>query len=367
MMKFFLFAFLFFIQFQVLAQKNTQDSLNCHQGIPTKKTLLAKNKSFTKKLKNIDNMALIPGGEFTMGSSNAEGRADEYPTHQVKIEPFYLDITEVTNQEFAEFVKLTNYKTVAEKPVDWEELKKQLPENTEKPADSLLAPSSLVFKPSIQEVNLADYNQWWEFMQGADWQHPGGPSTSIKNKENHPVVQVAWEDAKAFCEWQGKRLPTEAEWEFAARGGLKDAIYPWGNELLSENKEKANTWEGVFPVKDSGKDGFSMGTAPVKSYQPNNYGLYDMAGNVWEWVEDNYHSNYYQYLKDHFPVADNPHGPKSSYDPEEPFVPKKVIRGGSFLCNESYCASYRCSARMKSSPDSGLNHTGFRCAKSNIE
>lgn len=364
-------TFLFFLtSIGLFAQKLDSNMASCHVPVPTKRFLIAANSTKPKPIlpkesaNKPKNMAKIPGGTFNMGSVNEEGRTDEYPLHLVKVDGFYMDITEVTNQAFSEFVKATNYKTIAEKPIDWEELKKQLPEGTPKPDDELLAPSSLVFTPTTRAVNLNDYSQWWEFIQGADWKHPSGPNSNLEGKENHPVVQIAWEDAKAFCQWQGKRLPTEAEWEWASRGGLKDQVYPWGNELLTENKEKANTWEGTFPVSDTGEDGFAMGTGPVKSYQANGYGLYDMAGNVWEWVEDNYHANYYQYLKENFEISDNPKGPSSSYDPDEPFIPKKVMRGGSFLCNETYCASYRCSARMKSSPDTGLNHTGFRCVKS---
>lgn len=297
-----------------------------------------------------------------MGADNQQGQSDEYPKHRVFVERFWMDATEVTNAQFAQFVKATGYLTTAERKPIWEELRKQLPSDTPKPSDDVLIASSLVFKAPSKAVSLADYSQWWQWIAGADWCHPNGPGSSIVDKENCPVVQVSWEDAVAYATWAGKRLPTEAEWEWAARGGLKNAIYPWGNEPVEAGKSKANSWQGHFPDQNSGRDGFYE-TAPVKSFAPNGYGLYDMAGNVWEWCADWYRSDYYMTNSAHKAIK-NPKGPGQSYDPDEPTVPKRVQRGGSFLCNDLYCSSYRTSARMKSSPDTGLSHSGFRCVKS---
>jgi sulfatase modifying factor 1 len=336
----------------------------CHVPVPSKNgVLLAKNPQVVASTKKVNSagMVQIPGGIFMMGSHEKEGRTDEYPLHRVKLPGFWMDETEVTNAQFEAFVQATGYVTTAEKPIDWEEMKKQVPEGTPKPADSLLAASSLVFVPSSSPVDLRDYSQWWQFVRGADWRHPTGPLSDIKGKENHPVVQVSWDDAQAYARWAGKRLPTEAEWEWAARGGLKDLEFPWGSESVDKGKIKANTWQGKFPYQDDAKDGYKFSTAPVKSYQSNRYGLSDMAGNVWEWCADNYRADYYQSLKSKLSIS--PRGPATSFDPDEPGIPKKVMRGGSFLCNDSYCASYRVAARMKSSPDSGLGHTGFRCVK----
>jgi formylglycine-generating enzyme len=303
-------------------------------------------------------MKWVPGGQFMMGSSDKEGRRDEYPTHQVTVKGFWMDETEVTNAQFAAFVKATGYLTTAERKPDWEEIRKQLPPGTPKPADSLLVASSLVFAASNSPIPLNDASQWWRWTSGADWQHPQGPQSSLKGKENYPVVHISWDDANAYAKWAGKRLPTEAEWEFAARAGLKDNIYTWGNEPVNQGRQKANIWQGRFPDDNKKLDGFG-GAAPVKSFMPNSYGLYDMAGNVWEWCADWYHESWYDQLAGK--TVSDPEGPSSSHDSQEPGVPKRVVRGGSFLCHDSYCASYRVSARMKTSPDTGLEHTGFRC------
>lgn len=305
-------------------------------------------------------MVLIPAGEFMMGGDNSQASQDEYPKHKVRVHSFFMDATEVTNAQFKRFVDATHYITVAERKPDWNELRKSLPPGTPKPADSLLVPSSLVFKSTSGPVDLHDYSQWWRWVKGADWKHPQGPSSSIKGKENYPVVQVSWEDAQAYCKWAGKRLPTEAEWEYAARGGLQNEIYPWGNEPINKGEPKANSWEGNFPYRNEKKDGYE-GIAPVKSYKPNGYRLYDMSGNVWEWCNDWYDAKYYQTVANG--ITDDPKGPEKSNDPEDPYTPKKSLRGGSFLCNDSYCSGYRVARRMKSSPDTGLEHTGFRCVK----
>lgn len=309
-------------------------------------------------------MKLIPGGSFMMGADNDQASADEYPKHPVQVKSFWMDETEVTNAQFQKFVEATGYITTAERKPDWEELKKSLPPGTPKLPDSVLVAASLVFRQSEGPVNLYDYNQWWSWVPGASWKHPQGPGSDIKGKENYPVVHVSWYDAMAYCKWAGKRLPTEAEWEYAARGGLENAIYPWGNEHVNAGRPKANSWEGNFPYYNELKDRF-VRSAPVRSFQPNGYGLYDMAGNVWEWCSDWYHSEYYAGANNK-PLSD-PQGPGKSYDPEDPHTPKKSLRGGSFLCNDAYCSGYRVARRMKSSPDTGLEHTGFRCVKDVVE
>ncbi|MBK6991288.1 MAG: formylglycine-generating enzyme family protein [Chitinophagaceae bacterium] len=306
-------------------------------------------------------MLLIPGGVFDMGADNEQASPDEYPKHEVQVSAFYMDETEVTNAQFKKFVDATGYITTAEKKPDWEELKKTVPPNTSKPPDSVLVAASLVFRSSNGPVDLNDFNQWWSWVNGASWKHPQGSGSSIEGKENYPVVQVSWDDAMAYCKWAGKRLPTEAEWEFAARGGLINNIYPWGNEHVNTGKPKANSWEGKFPYLNEKKDGY-ITSAPVKSFAANGYGLHDMAGNVWEWCSDLYNYDYYKQLQGKTTV--NPQGPTTSFDPQEPFTEKRSLRGGSFLCNDSYCSGYRSARRMKSSHDTGLEHTGFRCVRS---
>lgn len=307
-----------------------------------------------------EGMVLIPGGTFSMGADNAQADEDEYPKHEVTVDSFYIDATEVTNAQFAKFVQATGYRTTAEQKPDWNEMKKTLPPGTPKPPDDELVAASLVFRQADHPVSLDAYGQWWDWVPGADWRHPQGPGSSIKGKENYPVVQVSWYDAKAYCKWAGKELPTEAQWEFAARGGLINNIYPWGNEHVNTGKPKANTWEGQFPYANDRKDGYTR-LAPVKKFAPNGYGLYDMAGNVWEWCSDWYAADYYTRIAKQHTL--NPTGPAKSYDPMEPLMQKRSMRGGSFLCNDAYCSGYRASRRMKSTPDTGFEHTGFRCVK----
>lgn len=306
-------------------------------------------------------MVWVAGGTFRMGADNKQGLEDEYPKHTVTVGGFWIDVSEVTNAQFAAFVKATGYVTTAERKPDWEELKKQLPPGTDKPDESLLTPASLVFSQPDHAVPLSDYSQWWSWQKGASWKHPHGPGSSIKGKENYPVVHVSWYDAQAYCKWAGKRLPTEAEWEFAARGGLDGRIYPWGNESVNTGKTKGNFWEGHFPDKNTVGDHFFY-AAPVRSFSPNGYGLYDMAGNVWEWCADYYNNTYYKDTDRPGGVKD-PKGPAKAFDPDEPYARKRVIRGGSFLCNESYCTGYRVARRMKSTEDSGMEHLGFRCVE----
>jgi formylglycine-generating enzyme len=306
-------------------------------------------------------MIWIPKGEYMMGGDNNQSEADEYPKHKVKLDGFWMDQTEVTNAEFEKFVKATNYITTAERKPKWNELKKELPPGTEKLDDSLLVPASLIFFSPQTAIELSDVSQWWEWKKGADWRHPHGPESSIKGKENYPVVHISWFDAQAFCKWAGKRLPTEAEWEYAARGGLKNNVYPWGNTPVEEGHAKCNSWQGEFPFKNNLRDKYFY-AAPVKSYSPNGYSLFDMAGNVWEWCSDYYHYSYYAMSCKPEGIR-NPKGPGNSYDPNEPFAKKRVIRGGSFLCNDTYCSGYRVARRMKSTEDSGMEHVGFRCVK----
>lgn len=310
-------------------------------------------------------MVWIPGGEFLMGSTDPLARPDEAPVHRVRVDGFWMDTTEVTNEMFAAFVAATGYVTVAERPVDWEQLRKQLPDGTPKPDESMLQPGSLVFTPPDQPVDLSRFDLWWSWTPGANWKHPSGPLSDLTGKDAYPVIHVAYEDAAAYAKWAGKRLPTEAEWEFAARGGLDAARNVWGNEPVDPSR--CNTWQGHFPDHNTAEDGFA-GTAPVRSFPPNAYGLYDMAGNVWEWCSDLYRPDAYaRQMLAAGPggVIDNPLGPTASLDPRNPYAPEsRVHRGGSFLCNDSYCASYRPSARMAAPPDTGMQHLGFRCVAS---
>ena len=337
----------------------------CTSAIPNRFAALKNSPSTTGKqtisttVNNHEGMVWIEGGTYTMGGDNEQARRDEFPKHTVKVNGFFMDATEVTNEQFAAFVKATHYITTAEKDVKWEDLKKQLPAGTAKPSAEMLKAASLVFVPTENPVSLDDYSQWWRWTHGADWKHPKGPESDIVGKEKFPVVHISWDDANAYCKWAGKRLPTEAEWEYAARGGVKNNIYTWGNTNVDSGAAKCNYWQGSFPNKNDNTDGF-YGAAPVKTFAPNGYGLYDMAGNVWEWTADLYHADYYSTFAK-IKLANNPKGPAKSFDPDEPSVPKRTMRGGSFLCNESYCSGYRVSSRMKTSADSGMEHLGFRC------
>jgi formylglycine-generating enzyme required for sulfatase activity len=309
-------------------------------------------------------MAWIPGGEFSMGAallgdsdagSGCSGTPldDARPVHRVYVDGFWMDRTEVTNEDFTRFVRATGYVTVAERAPTAEEYPTA-------PRENLVA-GSVVFVPPPSPVPLDNHFRWWSYVPRASWRHPFGPGSNLRGREHDPVVHVAFEDAKAYAKWAGKRLPTEAEFEFAARGGLTGKLYAWGDELRPDGRWMANTFQGHFPNDDTGDDG-SKGIAPVASYPPNAYGLHDIAGNVWEWVTDWYRADYYAALASHG-VARNPRGPDESFDPAEPGVAKRVQRGGSFLCSSQYCTRYLVGSRGKGEPSSGANHLGFRCVK----
>jgi len=309
-------------------------------------------------------MVYIPGGNFIMGSDAEYAQSNEGPEIQVKIDPFFMDETEVTNAEYSKFVKETGYITIAERPIEWEQIKNDLPDGTPKPADSFFEPGSLVFSPPNHPVNLDDYSLWWQWVKGSDWKHPQGPDSNIDGKDNYPVVQIAYEDAIAYTKWVGKRLPTEAEWEFASRGNEGYSQFTWGDELSPQNTYLANFFQGDFPHNNTLEDGYET-AAPIKSFPKNSFGLYDMIGNVWEWTSDWYSPDTKkQYLVNASKLCINPKGPDISYDPSDPYATqKRVIKGGSFLCSDQYCSNYRSSSRMATSIDSGQNHLGFRCVK----
>lgn len=309
-----------------------------------------------------EGMVWIPGGEFSMGSdetgeafcSVAGVTGDAQPIHRVYVDGFWMDATEVTNAQFAKFVEATGYVTIAEHVPTKQEFPDALPEN--------LVAGSTVFTPTPGPVSLDGYYQWWRYVKGANWRHPEGPDSDIKGRENYPVVQIAYADAQAYATWAGKRLPTEAEWEFAARGGLSGKLFAWGDDFHPAGKTMANTYQGKFPMNDTGADGFA-GLAPVARFPPNGYGLYDVAGNVWEWCSDWYRPDAYAQRAASHEVIRNPQGPDTSFDPAEPTDKKRVQRGGSFLCTDQYCSRYMVGTRGKGEVSTGGNHVGFRCAK----
>ena len=311
-----------------------------------------------------EGMVWIPGGEFSMGADVAceslcgmSGTTrDAQPIHRVAVDPFWMDATEVTHAEFEKFVAATGYVTVAEQKPTAEEFPGAPPE--------ALVAGSVVFAPTPGPVPLTQFT-WWSYVPGASWRHPEGPESGRKIDPDSPVVHVAYEDAAAYAKWAGKRLPTEAEWEFAARGGFAGRTFTWGNEYKPDGKFQANVYQGKFPVKggDTGEDGFK-GIAPVAQYPPNPYGLHDMAGNVWEWCSDWYRMDSYARAAAGGGPVRNPKGPDSSFDPAEPGTPKRVQRGGSFLCSDQYCTRYILGSRGKGEVRSGSNHVGFRCVKS---
>ena len=291
-----------------------------------------------------EDMVWIPGGTFRRGF---EEEPDAQPIREIEIDGFWIDRTEVTNAQFAAFVKATGYATIAEQPPD--------PQLFPDAPRELLVPGSIVFSPPAGKADLRHPLTWWRYQPGVNWRHPEGPSSSIEGREDHPVVHVCWDDAEAYVRWAGKRLPTEAEWEYAARGGLEGKRYAWGDEPHSGAQWPANTWQGRFPVQNTAADGY-LATVRVGSFPPNGFGLYDVAGNVWEWCADWYRPDAYASAPSH-----NPRGPDSSFDPDEPGVPKRVMRGGSFMCSDQYCIRYRPGSRGKGAPDSGASHIGFRC------
>ena len=308
-----------------------------------------------------EGMVWIPGNTFTMGALESDKFAldHEKPAHPVAVDGFFMDETEVTNAQFRKFIKATGYITTAERSINWDEMQKMLPEGTPKPHDSILAPGSLVFAKEIKEVNgLDNWQQWWKWVLGANWMQPNGPNSNSIAHDNFPVVHVSYEDALAYCKWAKRKLPTEAQWELAAKGSLLNAVYTWEGDI-SKLEKSANTWQGNFPLNNSQKDGYLL-MSPVKSFQPNNLGLFDMAGNVWEYTADWYNADYYQELLTTGKVTKNPAGATFAKNPANPNQPERIIKGGSFLCNESYCSSYRISARMGMTEDSSSDHVGFR-------
>jgi formylglycine-generating enzyme len=297
-------------------------------------------------------MVWIPGGTFVMGSD--QHYPEEAPAHPVSVGGFWMDRHTVTNQQFARFVAKTGYVTVAEQTPDPADYPGAKPE--------LLVPASTVFRQPPHRVDLRNHYNWWTYVPGADWRHPQGPGSSIRRKPDHPVVHVAFQDVQAYARWVGKQLPTEAEWECAARGGLDTAEFAWGEELTPGGRWMANTWQGEFPIQNTKEDGYE-GTAPVGSFPPNGYGLLDMIGNVWEWTTDWYQTH--SETSHACCTVDSPRGGdrERSYDPQLPHVriPRKVMKGGSHLCAQNYCRRYRPAARMPQPIDTSTSHLGFRC------
>lgn len=306
-----------------------------------------------------DGMVWIPGGEFSMGAVDPpgmdavgmNGTRDARPVHRVYVDGFFMDKTDVTNAQFAAFVNATGYRTVAERTPKAEDFPGAPPEN--------LVAGSVVFAAPPHPVPLDDHFRWWTYLRGANWRHPLGAASDLVGKDTYPVVHIAYEDAEAYAKWAGKRLPTEAEWEFAARGGLSGRPFVWGDEFRPQGKWMANTHQGHFPDRDTAEDGVA-GVMPVAQFPANGYGLYDMAGNVWQWTSDWYRPDYYSTLAT-AGVARNPSGPESPFDPSEPGQRKKVHRGGSFLCTDQYCSRYMVGTRGKGEVSTGTNHLGFRC------
>jgi formylglycine-generating enzyme required for sulfatase activity len=312
-------------------------------------------------------MAWVPGGEFRMGSESKLSLPNERPAHVARVHGFWMDRHHVTNSDFAKFVQATGYVTTAERKPAWETIAPQVMPGTPRPPDSALVAGAMVFVGTDDPVDLTDFTRWWRYVAGADWRHPKGPGSSIDGLADHPVVQVSYEDAQAYARWAHKRLPTEAEWEFAARGGLKQADFAWGNEFTPGGKQMANVWQGQqaqpFPVKSTTKATLAD-TSPFDKFPPNAYGLYDMTGNAWQWVADWYRADQFDRVVRSGAEQVDPQGPADSWDPSEPGVPldapRRVTRGGSFLCNEDYCTSYRPSARRGTDPYTSMSHLGFR-------
>jgi sulfatase modifying factor 1 len=299
-------------------------------------------------------MIRVEGGIFQMGSDHHY--PEEGPAHQVRVDGFFIDPTPVTNRQFAAFVAATGYRTVSERTLDSAAFPGLKSEQ--------LQPGSMVFQPSRGPVDLRDVRNWWSWKKGAYWRHPEGRRSSIATRLDHPVVHVAFEDAEAYANWTGKALPTEAEWEFAARGGLDGAEYAWGDEFTPDGRSMAHTWQGEFPWQNRHPDGLQR-TSPVKSYAPNGYGLFDMIGNVWEWTTDWFSPQHRRDSEKPCCAPESPRGGSAdlSLDPAEPDIriPRKAVKGGSFLCAPNYCRRYRPAARHAQMIDSGMSHIGFRC------
>ncbi len=302
----------------------------------------------------MSDMVLIPGGSFRMGSDLHY--PEEAPVHRVTVDGFSIDRTPVTNRQFKNFIRETGHKTFAESAPD--------PRNYPGALPHMIFAGSLVFAPPRQPVDLRDWSQWWTLLKGADWRHPYGPKSSINNLDNHPVVHVTFGDALAYAEWAGKELPSEAEWEFAARGGIDGAEFAWGDQFMPGGQHRANTWQGNFPHENLCQDGFDR-TAPVMAFPPNGYSVYDMIGNVWEWTADWYSPKHEPDAPKACCIPENPRGgqEEASYDPRQPEVkiPRKVIKGGSHLCAPNYCRRYRPAARHAEPVDTSTSHLGFRC------
>ena len=314
-------------------------------------------------------MIWIRGGEFVMGGSGKEAKRDEMPRHKVFVDGFFMDRSEVTNGQFEKFVQATGYKTTAEKPVEWDVLKKDLPPDTiplSQIKEGKLAPGSLVFVPPARVVSSTEHRQWWQWREGANWRHPQGPGSSIKGKSDHPVVHISYSDAQAYCRWAQKRLPTEAEWELAAQGGAPADMESKkeSSGSASANTDAMNIWQGDFPCHNEKRKN-EEGTRSVAKSGRNSLGLLGLAGNVWEWCQDYYRpTTYLEQIMFTRGTIKNPRGPESGKDARYPFSDDiRVIRGGSFLCHQSYCAGYRPSARMSATADSSMVHLGFRCVK----
>ena len=331
-------------------------------------TTISKIDTNLENANSTDGMVFIKGGTFSMGAdtpSNYENmtatalpQKDEYPKHKVKIDDFYMDKHEVTIGEFQEFVQATNYITVAELDINWDDIKAQVPAGTPKPSNESLRAGSLIFSSKTGQTDNNSLHNWWSFKTGVSWKNPDGLNRNISEIKNHPVTHISWYDALAYAKWKGKRLPTEAEYEYAMRGGQDKTMYPWGNEMLTSSSKQGNFFQGNFPYTNTGEDGFKK-TAPVMSFPPNGYGLFDISGNVWEWTMD-WYSAKYEGIPNDSQFINNPKGPEQTYEVYDPNAINKVVRGGSFLCNDSWCSGFRNARRMRLSPDSGMEHLGFR-------